>query len=103
MAHLGRRPSAFQQTALDWLAPTCRVEGCDAAGRLEYDHRHGWAATHRTTLDGIDRLCAGHHDRKTYDGWALVAGTGKRPMVAPDDPRRPGHARASPIPGRAPG
>ncbi|MFP5376913.1 MAG: hypothetical protein ACLGIO_09055 [Acidimicrobiia bacterium] len=102
VAHLGRRPSAFQQTALDWAAPTCRVEGCDAAGRLENDHRHGWAATRLTVLGCIDPLCAGHHDRKTYDGWALVAGTGKRPMVGPDDPRHPRPARASPVPARAP-
>lgn len=93
VAHLGRRPNAYQQTALDWLAPTCRVLGCDAAARLEYDHRHDWADTHVTLLAWLDRLCDGHHDKKTHDGWALVAGTGKRPMVPPDDPRHPRHLR----------
>lgn len=92
VAHLGRRPSAFQQTALDWLAPTCRVEGCDATVRLEDDHRHDWADTHVTLLAWLDRLCGAHHDRKTYEGWALVAGTGKRPMVPPEDPRHPRHS-----------
>lgn len=96
VAHLGRRPNASQQTALDWLAPTCRVLGCDVAARLEYDHRHDWADTHITLLEWIDRLCEGHHDKKTYDGWALVAGTGKRPMVPPDDPRHPRHLHQEP-------
>ena len=32
-----------------------------------------------------------HHHQKTVHGWALVDGTGKRPMVPPDDPRHPNH------------
>ena len=50
VAHLGRRPSATQQTALEWLYP------------------------------------------KSLTGWALVLGRGKRPFVAPGDPRHPRHA-----------
>jgi len=42
------------------------------------------------------RIRDGHHDKKTYDGWALVAGSGKRPMVPPDDPRHPGRVRQPP-------
>jgi hypothetical protein len=36
-------------------------------------------------------VCPGHHDLHTNHGWALIAGTGKRPMVPPDDPRHPSH------------
>ena len=49
-----------------------------------------------TLLAWLDRLCEGHHDKKTYDGWALVAGTGKRAMVPPDDPRHPRHLQGDP-------
>ena len=34
-------------------------------------------------------LCGHCHDLKTRYGWSLVHGTGKRPMVPPDDPRHP--------------
>ena len=33
-----------------------------------------FAQTHHTRLDECDPLCCTHHDRKTYDGWALVEG-----------------------------
>jgi hypothetical protein len=29
VAHLGRRPTAFQLTALQWQDPICDVEGCN--------------------------------------------------------------------------
>ncbi|MCU1450978.1 MAG: protein of unknown function endonuclease [Acidimicrobiales bacterium] len=90
VAHLGRRPSRFQQTALEWLAPTCTVEGCSTRVRLENDHRIDWSKTKITLLDLLDRLCSHHHDLKTFKDWALVAGKGKRPFVPPDDPRHPG-------------
>lgn len=54
VAHLGRRPTAHQRTALDWLAPTCQVQGCDATVRLENDHRVDWAKS-RITLLSPDR------------------------------------------------
>jgi len=93
VAHLGRRPTAHQQTALEWLYPTCAVEGCSSLTWLENDHRVDWAKSHTTVLDLLDRLCAHHHDLKSLDGWALVAGHGKRAFVPPDDPR---HPRGSP-------
>ena len=89
VAHLGRRPTASQQTALQWLYPTCAAEGCPATAGLEFDHRVPWADSHLTVFDLIDRLCRHHHDLKTLDGWALVPGRGKRAFVAPDDPRHP--------------
>ncbi|MDP9388643.1 MAG: hypothetical protein M3Q48_12210, partial [Actinomycetota bacterium] len=98
VAHLGRRPNAHQRSALDWLSPTCTREGCNAAVRLEADHREDWASTKFTLLSLLDGLCGHDHDLKTYKGWALVAGTGKRPMVPPDHPRHPRNAHHGPAP-----
>jgi hypothetical protein len=89
VAHLGRRASAVQQTALEWLYPTCAVEGCGAVAGLENDHRIDWSASGLTVLDLLDRLCRHHHCLKTLDGWGLVEGRGKRAFVPPDDPRHP--------------
>lgn len=91
VAHLGRRPTAHQRSALEWLYPTCAAEGCNALTFLEFDHRDDWARTHRTVFGLLDRLCRHHHDLKTNDGWALVEGNGKRAFVAPADARHPRH------------
>lgn len=91
VAHLGRRPTVAQVSGLQWLYPTCAVEGCSATAR-QWDHREDWAKTHRTPFDGIDGYCGHHHGTKTYEGWALVEGVGKRAFVPPDDPRHPRHA-----------
>jgi hypothetical protein len=88
VAHLGRRPTAHQRSALEWLYPTCAAEGCNALTYLEVDHRDDWATTHRTVFDLLDRLCR----HLTRDGWALEEGHGKRAFVAPGDPRHPRHA-----------
>jgi len=96
VAHLGRRPTAHQQSALEWLYPSCAAEGCAAQGHLERDHRVDWARSHLTVLDLLDLLCPHHHRLKTTEGWALVPGTGKRPFVPPDDQRHPRHQRVSP-------
>ncbi|HEV2758541.1 MAG TPA: DUF222 domain-containing protein [Acidimicrobiales bacterium] len=95
VAHLGRRPTAAQESALEWLYPTCAVEGCPATTWLENDHRLDWAKTRFTVLDLLDRLCTHHHDLKSLDGWGLVPGHGKRPFVPPDDRRHPRHASSS--------
>jgi hypothetical protein len=92
VAHLGRRANASQQSALEWLYPTCAAEGCSSLAWLENDHRVDWATSHRTVLDLLDRLCTHHHDLKSLAGWALVEGHGKRPLVPPEDPRHPGRA-----------
>ena len=90
VTHLGRGPTAAQKIALAWASPGCTVEGCWRT-RVEHDHREPWRDTRHTRLDELDPLCEFHHDLKTRHGWALVAGTGKRPMVPPDDPRHPKH------------
>ena len=96
VAHLGRQPTAHQQSALEWLYPSCAARGCPAQGHLERDHRVDWARSHVTVLDLLDLLCPHHHRLKTTEGWALVPGTGKRPFVPPDDQRHPRHQRVSP-------
>ncbi len=90
VAHLGRRPNALQQTALQWLYPGCANAACSARARLDYEHRVDWADTHVTVLDLLDRLCQHCHALKTRQNWSLVEGRGKRPLVPPDDPRHPG-------------
>ena len=62
---------------------------CTRVQRIEFDHREEWRKTHHTRLDEGDGLCGHCHDLKTHFGWALVEGTGKRPLVPPDDPRHP--------------
>jgi hypothetical protein len=96
VAHLGRRPNASQQTALEWLYPTCAAEGCNSLAFLETDHREDWAQTHTTVFELLDRLCGHHHDLKTTEGWALVEGSGTRAFVPPDDPRHPRNAHSPP-------
>jgi hypothetical protein len=97
VVHLGRRPRRAQQSALDWLYPQCAAAGCATrACWLQTDHRLDWAKTRYTILDLLDRLCPHHHRLKTYKGWALVEGKGKRPFVPPEDPRHP-HWSRSPL------
>jgi hypothetical protein len=97
VTHLGRSPTIAQKVALWWQAPMCTREGCTRTQRLENDHQLGWAETHRTRVDELDPLCEHDHDLKTYDGWELIAGHGRRPMVPPTDPRHPKY-RAPPDP-----
>jgi Domain of unknown function (DUF222) len=90
VVHLGRGPTAAQKIALLWSQPTCSRQGCDQLWtHAEVDHRVPWADTHRTELAGLDRLCRHDHRLKTNHNWALVAGAGKRPMVAPGHPDHP--------------
>jgi hypothetical protein len=89
ITHLGRGPTVAQKIALWWRTPQCTESDCTRVQRIQFDHREEWRTTHHTRLDEGDGLCGHHHDLKTYLGWALVAGTGQRPMVPPDDPRHP--------------
>ncbi len=91
--HHGRHPNAYQRSALDFLSPTCTVEGCSATTAVQYDHREDYSRTLITAFDLLDRLCRHHHDLKTRHNWALVEGKGKRAFVPPDHPRHPRSAR----------
>lgn len=56
---------------------------------VEADHHVDFADSRETTRADLVGYCGHHHDLKTYFGWSLVAGPGRRPMVPPDDPRHP--------------
>ena len=77
------------------------VEGCSRT-IVEHDHRWGseYKDTRHTRLDELDPVCHPHHELHTRHGWALVAGTGKRPMVPPDDPAHPANQPRSTAPPR---
>jgi hypothetical protein len=102
VAHLGRRPNAVQQTALQWLYPSCANQACSARARLDYDHRRDWSRTHFTVLDLLDRLCPHCHALKTRQNWSLVEGRGKRALVPPEDRRHPRNAVDPRVNGPAP-
>jgi hypothetical protein len=82
VVHLGRRPNAFQRTALQYLYPTCAVRNCRQAAFLEYDHEVDFAENSVTKLSNIRRLCWHHHMLKTRFNFELVDGV----FVSPDDP-----------------
>jgi hypothetical protein len=83
-------PKQATKYAMLWSNPYCVVEGCGNTIK-QFDHRTGveYADTRHTTLSELDNPCSYHHMLHTRHGWALVEGTGKRPMVPPDDPRHP--------------
>jgi hypothetical protein len=102
VTHLGRGPTTAQQVALLWANPVCCVQGCNRMRRLEWDHRQPWADVRQTVLANLDGPCEYHHARKTRDGWALVEGSGRRPMVAPSNPRHPRRAARERAPNAPP-
>ena len=95
VAHLGRRATALQVSALQWINPECSRRGCSDL-RTQTDHRHDWADTKITLLEWLDGLCAHDHYLKTHKNWSLVNGSGKRDFVPPTDPRHPQHAHHPP-------
>ena len=48
-----------------------------------------WATRKITLLSDLNHPCEHCHRLKTHHGWDYVPGTGKRPLVPPDDPRHP--------------
>jgi hypothetical protein len=98
VTHLGRGPTAAQRVALLWSKPKCANVECSSMF-VQLDHREPWAKTKHTKLDELDPFCPHDHDLKTYQGWSLVEGKGRRAFVPPDDPRHPRN-RPPPSPGR---
>jgi Domain of unknown function (DUF222) len=101
VTHLGRGPTAAQRVALLWTSPWCTNSRCSHTLQIQYDHRKPWAEVRETVVDNLDRLCGPCHKRKTQ-GWALIEGKGRRPLVPPNDPRhggnRAGRPRGDPTP-----
>jgi hypothetical protein len=95
VVNLARKPTVAQMLAKLFTDSCCTAERCDRAARLEFDHRDDWARVQVTELANLDLLCDHHHDLKTRENWQLVAGTGRRAMVPPNDERHPDHLRAT--------
>jgi hypothetical protein len=70
VVHLGRRPTALQNTYLQWVNPTCVIRGCTRTARLEAHHVVEWATSHVTVADDLARGCEHHHDLLSA-GWRL--------------------------------
>jgi len=92
VTYLGRGPSAAQRIALLWQMPACSRLGCNRRARVQVDHRTPYARQPVTELTNLDPLCEHDHALKTRQGWALVAGQGKRALVPPDHPDHPSRA-----------
>jgi hypothetical protein len=98
VTHLGRGPNTAQKIALLWQQPECTRQGCGRRARLQYDHRDEWRNVRCTELSNLDPLCGPDRHLKSHQGWALVDGTGTRPMVPPHHPDHP-RANERPPPG----
>jgi hypothetical protein len=86
VAHLGRRVTAKQRTALEWRGLECTTIGCPNRHHLEIDHTVDWALTHHTKLDELELLCPHCHDLKTHHGYRLEPGNGRRRLLPPGHP-----------------
>ena len=84
VAHLGRRPTAHQRSALEVRDPECVVPSCHVRVGLEIDHVEPWSATRVSRLDALARLCRFHHAQKTHEGYRLEGGPGHRRWLKPD-------------------
>jgi hypothetical protein len=63
VAHLSRRASAHQRTALLYRHDECAVTGCTTRLALQHDHDDPWARTHETWLPNLKAVCPHHHHR----------------------------------------
>jgi hypothetical protein len=95
VTYLGRGPNAAQLVALQWAQPMCSNRACSGHW-LQTDHRDDYAGERVTELPNLDRLCPHCHRLKTYKGWMLVDGVGRRDFVPPGHPDHP-RARAGPV------
>jgi hypothetical protein len=84
VCHVGRTIPADVQSALEERDPVCVVPGCDTANGLE-SHHWGvpYAECGTSTLGGLARICAWHHDLVTYEGHELTGGPGKWELQPP--------------------
>jgi hypothetical protein len=84
VAHLGRRPTAHQRSALAVRDPECVVPTCHVRVGLEIDHVEPWSASRVTRLDALARLCRFHHAQKTHEGYRLEGRPGHWRWLKPD-------------------
>jgi hypothetical protein len=81
VAHLGRKPTAHQQTALELRDARCCISGCGNTF-CETDHNTGWVVTRDTRTGDLSWLCHFHHRQKTA-GWQLIGTGTDRELVPP--------------------
>ena len=84
VAHLGRKPTAHQRTALEARGEECEVPGCTSTMSLEIHHMEKWAEMFRTSLRELAWVCKHDHDQITYDGFELSGPPGDRMWISPD-------------------
>ncbi|MEY2451521.1 MAG: hypothetical protein QOD92_1095 [Acidimicrobiaceae bacterium] len=96
VAHLGRKPTAHQRTALEARGKECEVVGCGSAMSLEIHHMNQWAKTYKTSLRSLAWVCKHDHDQITYDGFELAGPPGDRMWISPDGSIK--HQRPPPDP-----
>lgn len=87
VAHLGRRPTAYQRTALQWKYRECAVEGCHRITLLEDDHIDAWALSGVTDVKQLQRLCRFHHRQKSERDCRTIAAVRDGLARADADPR----------------
>jgi len=84
VCHVGRTVPAHVQSALEARDPVCVVPECEVAQSLE---NHHWDVPYvecrTSTLGGLARICAWHHDVVTYGGYELTGGPGKWELQPP--------------------
>src|SRR5205814_9143890 len=61
VAHLGRKPTAHQRTALEARGKQCEVPGCGSTMSLELHHLNQWAKTYETSLRSLAWVCKRNH------------------------------------------
>lgn len=84
VAHLGRKPTAHQRTALEARGRQCEIPGCGSTMSLEIHHMNKWAETYETSLRSLAWACKRDHDQITYDGFELSGPPGDRMWISPD-------------------
>lgn len=84
VAHLGRKPTAHQRTALEARGAQCEVPGCGSTMSLEIHHTRQWAKTFETSLRELAWVCKHDHGQISYDGFELVGPPGDRMWISPD-------------------
>jgi len=84
VCHVGRSVPAHVQSALEERDPVCIVPDCEVAHSLENHHwGEPYVKCRTSTLGGLARMCAWHHDLVTYGGHELTGGPGKWELQPP--------------------
>jgi len=90
VCHVGRTIPAHLMSALEERDQACVVPGCEVIYGLEVHHwKEDFAVCKVASVDGVARVCTGHHDQITYEGFQLVGGPGKWKFIRAPGKQRP--------------